>query len=507
VPDYDVVIVGCGPVGATLANLVGRRSLRVLAVERETSIYHLPRAVCFDGEILRMYQALGIADGIADVSVPLRGARFENERGEHLLSWDLPYDRHGSQGWGETYVFHQPDVEALLRERLAELRSVELLLGHEVHAVTQDTEEVTVSLSQVAGGEERTVTAAWVVGCDGASSLVRKTIGAEFRELGPSQDWLVVDAVRRAGREPDVPDVFVGYCWPSRPHAFLPMGNPRLRWELMVVPDDDRDRITTPAGVLELIQRFVTPEDIQIERAVIYTFRSLLAETWRDRRVLLAGDAAHLQPPFRAQGLCSGIRDVFNLAWKLDEVHRGGAAGSLLDTYETERQAHAEAWITIATELSNVINTTDPEIAARRDAHMIANPPPYDPSTPRLGAGLHQADDPAPAGFLSLQPALPDGTRLDDAIGSRFLVAMTPAVAAELPAATRAILDDRERFHVLDPESPVTAELLSRHGGHAALVIRPDRYVLGAADGATGLGEVLGRWTVHTRGRRAARSM
>lgn len=490
--DFDVAVIGCGPVGSTLAIALGQRGLRVLAVEREKSIHHLPRAVCFDGEILRMYQGLGLADGIAGVSTALRGFRYENEHGQALLDWDIPYDRTGSQGWGDAYMFHQPDVESQLRAEIASVPSAQLRDGHEVVGLSQDDSRVHISVRAMNTGEARTVTAAYAVGCDGAGSFVRRAIDSHFETLGPTQDWVVIDAVKL--RALDLPEILTGYCWPSRPHMFVPMAEPRLRWELMVRPDDDPSTLGTTEGAHRLIERFATRADVRIERTAVYKFRSSLAECWRVGRIFLAGDAAHLQPPLRAQGLCSGIRDAINLAWKLATVLQGEARDSLLDTYESERKAHARAWIEIATQLSSIINTTDSEVAAGRDAHMLANPMSYTNETPPLGPGLH-GDAPPPAGVLSEQALLGDGTRLDDLTGWRFLVAMTPVVEAELTSTARDVIADERWFHVLDSSSDVARELLRRHGASGALVVRPDRYVLGVADDAAGLEAVLDKWT------------
>ncbi len=494
--DFDVAIVGCGPVGATLAIALGQQGIRAVAIERETSIHHLPRAVCFDGEILRMYQSLGLADGIAEVSVPMRGFRYENEQGQALLDWALPHDRTGAQAWGDTHMFHQPDVEAQLRDHMAQLPGVELWDGHEVTALEQDDDGVRITVGALPDGATRTITAAYAVGCDGAGSFVRKAIGSSYEQLGAEQDWLVVDGIQLRPLD-HLPEFMTGYCWPSRPHIYVPMAYPRIRWELMVLPDDDRSVIGTVDGGYDLIERFVSRDDVRLERAAIYTFRSLLADHWRDRRVFLAGDAAHLQPPLRAQGLCSGVRDTINLAWKLVAVLRGEADDRLLDTYESERRAHARAWIEIATQLSDVINTTDPNVAAGRDAHMLANPMPYRNETPPLGPGLH-GEAPPPAGLLSEQAVLADGSRLDDETGWRFLVAMTSEVDAGLSAAARAALADDRWFHVLEPGSDLAGELLARHGATGALVVRPDRYVLGVAEDAAGLEELLAGWASYT---------
>ncbi|MFZ1994925.1 MAG: bifunctional 3-(3-hydroxy-phenyl)propionate/3-hydroxycinnamic acid hydroxylase [Solirubrobacteraceae bacterium] len=496
--EFDVAIVGCGPVGATLAIALGQQGVRVVAIEREASIYHLPRAVCFDGEILRMYQTLGLADGIAAVSAPMHGFKYENEAGQALIDWPLPYDQTGSQGWGATYMFHQPDVERLLRDTMAALPTVELWDAHEVRSLEQDEDGVSLTVTDLSNDSRRSVTAAFAVGCDGGASFTRRAIDSTFETLGPTQDWVVVDAVKL--RELDLPDIMIGYCWPSRPHFFVPMRDPRLRWEMMVLPEDDRDRVGTPEGAYDLITRFATRDDVRIDRAAVYKFRSSLAERWRSGRVFLAGDAAHLQPPLRAQGLCSGVRDAINLSWKLAAVVAGEADDSLLDTYESERREHARAWINIATELSKVINTTDPQVAAGRDAHMLAHPIPYTDETPPLGPGL-QGDAPPPAGVLSGQAMLEGGGRLDDETGWRFLVVMSPELEADLSDETRRTLADDRWFHVLAPHSTASVELRARHDDVPGVVVRPDRYLLGVAGDAAQLDALLGRWTAHLRPR------
>ena len=489
--DYDVAIVGCGPVGATVAALLGQAGMRVVAIERETEIYHLPRAVVFDDEIVRMYQKLGIAEGIADQSSPMRGFRYENHAGEVLLSW-VPKTLTTRQGWAHSHMFHQPDVEGLIRQRMAELPTVELLSGAEVESITQDDDAVTVSIRTLETDSAQQLTASYAIGCDGGNSMVRPAIGAEFETLGPSEDWVVIDGVTVGDPWPDGP--MVGYCWPEQPHMFLRMGHPRLRWEFMLMPGTDREIANTPEGAYELIERFGGPDRIEIARSAVYRFLSLLADSWRDRRIFLAGDAAHMQPPLRAQGLCSGIRDAVNLSWKLAAVWRGDASDALLDTYEAERRPHSEGWVRIAMGMAQVITTTDPEVAAARDKAMLANPIEVQDDSPSLGPGL-QDEQGAPANRLSAQGLLEDGTRLDDITKERFLVAMTPEVAASMSEADRDVLADDNWFHVLEPDSVISQQVLAANDADGAVVVRPDRYVLGVASDAAGLGELLAKWT------------
>jgi 3-(3-hydroxy-phenyl)propionate hydroxylase len=218
---------------------------------------------------------------------------------------------------------------------------------------------------------------------------------------------------------------------------------------------------------------------------VVYTFHSALSTRWRRDRLLLAGDAAHQMPPFLGQGMGSGLRDAANLAWKLAAVIKGGAPDALIDTYESERSEHVRAFIELAVELAGVIQTTDPERARVRDRELIANPTMLRPITPRLGRGLH-GDAPAPAGTRAAQPRLSDGALLDDQVGHRFCVLTTARLAGALAAAKRHLDSDMVIVTATGPAESYLTELQAE-----AVVIRPDRYILGVASSAAGLDALL----------------
>jgi 3-(3-hydroxy-phenyl)propionate hydroxylase len=444
-----------------------------------------------DDEVMRIYQNLGVADRMAGVVSRMVAARFINEAGQLLMGGET--GERGDQGWGEVYLFHQPHMEEVLHARMMEL-GAEVLYGTEVTAIEEGIRDVLLSCRTVDTPEQSTVTARYAVGCDGATSLTRHAIGSTWERLAPSQRWLCVDVLEK--RDLALPEALVGYCWTSRPHLYVPKGHGRHRWEFMLLDDDDHERLASSAGVWELLRRYVSPEDVELERTAVYNFRSQVAGPWRRGRVFLAGDAAHLQPPTHGQGLCSGIRDAVNLGWKLAAVIHGLARDELLDTYEHERRAHAVAWIKIATEISEMMNTLDPEVAAQRDEHMLAQmTPAAGTPTPPLGPGMHgDAGIDPPTAIRSAQGMLSDGTLLDDVTKWRFLVAAEPDVLAELPAADRALLEDDGLVHVFSEPRDELSHLLEQHGSHRALVVRPDRYVLGVADDAPGLHEVLGRW-------------
>ena len=489
--DYDVAIIGCGPVGAILSIVLGQHSVRSVALEREPGIYSTPRAVALDDEVMRIYQNLGLAEQMSTVVSPMLAAHFINDAGQLLMGGEVP--ERGDQGWGETYLFHQPHLEEILSARMVEL-GADVRYATEVTAIEEDGDEVRLSCRAVDTQGKSRITARYAVGCDGGTSFTRHAIGSTWEQLAPSQPWLCIDVLER--RDLGLGDALVGYCWTSRPHLYVPKGHGRHRWEFMLLEDDDTEHLASSEGVWELLGGYVSPEDVELERTAVYSFRSQVATAWRRGRVFLAGDAAHLQPPLRGQGLCSGIRDAVNLGWKLAAVIQGRACEELLDTYEPERRAHAAAWIKIATEISEMMDTLDPEVAARRDAHMLAHPTPV-AGTPRppLGPGMHgDADAAPPTAILSVQAVLAAGTLLDDVTGWRLLIAAEPDILAELPKADRALLEDDGLVHVVSEPGDALRQLLDQDGSHRALVVRPDRYVLGVADDAAGLHEVLSRW-------------
>ena len=483
-PEFDVAVVGGGPVGVTLLNLLGLHGLRAIGLEREPAAGHSPRAGSFDGEVMRIFQSAGLAEEIAETVAPGVGLRLVNEQRQTLLYMDDRGELR-PQAWAPGYRMYQPTLERILRAGLERFPDVELRFPYEVTALAQDEEGVALEV-RAPDGAASTVRAGYAVGCDGASSLVRGAIGARYESLGASQPYLVIDAKPR--RELDLPSEGILFCWPSRPHYWRGRA-PWLRWEIKVMPEDDPEAMAAPASVYRLLEGWITPEDAEIERVVVYTFHSLLADRWRVGRVLLAGDAAHVQPPFMGQGLCSGIRDTANLAWKLALVCRGEAGVELLDSYRDERAPHARAWIDEANRIGDIVTLTDREEAAQRDARLLAGSSELRPIVPRLGPGLH-VDAPEPAGTLSRQPFLPDGRRLDELVGPRFLLAASVRILDGLDAQTRAALDAAHRVVVLtDAEETIAAYLAAYEC--EAIVVRPDRYVLGVAGDVAELERVV----------------
>ena len=477
---WDVAIVGCGPAGATLANLLGQYGLSVLVLEREAEIYPLPRAIHFDGEVMRVFETAGLRAPIAAISRPgLKGMYFNNAAGETLLI-RAGSSAHGPHGCANNHYFHQPELEAVLRSGLARFATVEVRTRHEVLGIEQDAEHARLQVRELSSGQTHTVQARYVVGCDGARSLARKAIGTPMHDLGLHQPWLVFD-VRLKTEVPGLPDHTVQHCDPARPMTYCNVTGNRRRWEIMLMPGDDPEQLVQPQTLWQLVRPWVSPEQAEIERAVIYTFHSVMAERWHLGRIFLAGDAAHQTPPFLGQGMCAAIRDAANLAWKLEAVLRGRADEALLDTYGSERAPHAQAFIELAVRLGDIIQTTDPQAARERDARFKAGQPEiFHFPAPRLGPGLWQGEHPQVAQIFP-QPTLPDGRALDAVVGTNFALVAEPALLSTL---------DHERWTSLGlcllSAQGALGEWLQAQGVRA-VVLRPDRYILGVAQSADGL--------------------
>ncbi len=469
-----VVVVGAGPVGLTAALLLARRQLDVLIVERHRQPYPLPRAVHLDDEVFRVLQAAGVADDVLTLSRPMAGLRLLDGRHRVLAEFGRHPDA-GVHGWPQGSLVHQPDLERVLAAAVDADRRITVERGLEVTALAQDDDGVTLTVRTGGGGTDRTVRGAAVLGCDGANSTVRELIGATMRDLGPADRWLVLD-VRSAVELPVWPGVHQ-VCDARRPATFMPVTGDRYRWESRLGAGETVADAMVPARLRALLAP-VDPAVVQIVRAVEYTFRAQVADRWRHGRALLAGDAAHLSPPFVGQGLGLGLRDVHQLVWKLAAVVSGRAGEELLDTYQAEREPHARALIRVARLLGHLMTGggRGGDVVRRGVLAVLRRIPAVaalatDSRTPPLRGGplveRRGRSGRRLAGTLVPQPDVVSGgrhCRLDDVLGDG---------AAEITAELVVRRADGTESTVEDPSGT-----LVRWMGRAAVVrVRPDRIV------------------------------
>jgi 2-polyprenyl-6-methoxyphenol hydroxylase-like FAD-dependent oxidoreductase len=485
-PDADVVVVGCGPVGATLAILLAQSGHRVLVAERWTEPYPLPRAVHFDHEVARIFQACGLGATLASVTEPARVYEWRNGAGTTLLRFGRLAD--SASGWPESMMFNQPDIERLLDRRARELPEIDIRRGFRVTGL--DIAETGVVVHSADGAP---VTARFAVGCDGAGSTVRDRCNLGLVDLGYFYDWLIVDVVLDEDRVFD--PVNVQICDPVRPTTAVSGGPGRRRWEFMRLPHETLEGLNDEGRAWELLEPWdVHPGNARLERHAVYTFNARYAERWRAGPVLLAGDAAHQMPPFAGQGMCAGIRDAANLAWKLDLVLRGCADDGLLDTYEQERLPSAKGAIDFSMELGQVICGADPAAAAARDEAMaaaIGDGLVDVPALPAIAEGLIDTGSSA-AGHLFPQGHV-GGLRFDDVHGAGWrLVTTDAAVAAAHPPARR-WLESIGGQIVLVSATDDPYRLWFTDNPCSSALQRPDFHLFGTATGVDGTAAMIDR--------------
>ncbi len=488
---YDVAVIGMGPVGATLANLLAIRGLSVLIIDRERTIYNLPRAVQFDGECMRVFQTIGISDQLLPSLMVVPGMKFVDPDGNILIDWTRPTDL-GPQGWHASYRFHQPALEESLRARLQTYEKVDIRLQHDAYSFEQRTDRVFIRLEDVSAGKLLSTNARYVVGCDGARSIVRRFIGTELDDLKSHERWLVLDVILNRER-PDLGDYAIQYCDKASPATYIRGIGNRRRWELMLLPDEDAASMSRQEVIETLLAKWLEPGDAVLERSAVYTFHSVVANGWRNRRMLIAGDAAHQTPPFMGQGMCAGVRDASNLAWKLADVITGAASDGLLDTYEAERSPHVREFIEAAIRLGAVIRSIGPEV----DSYSSGAPPQqFATPQPRLGPGVH--DGSAASARISEQPILADGRRLDDLAGYRPILLVAPEIAPDAR-------DAADGMSVIVAQPGAAADVLARLDAKA-LLLRPDRYIAGIAHDPTDLKALIETYRLRCSLTRVARS-
>ena len=494
----DVAIIGAGPVGLFAALLLEQRGFTVALYERWPKFYPRPRACGVDHEIIRQLQDAGLATDLEPLLDPVIGPgknyEFVNGAGETILKID--WNRPGASGWAQMNMFYQPDVEQLLARRLEASPRVSIHRGLELISLKQFDDHVSLDFRATEKPDDLvSAKAGYVIGADGARSTVRELLGISQTDLGFEYDWLVVDVIPHEKRQ-WTPYV-VQHCNPARPCTLVGSGPGRRRWEFMRMPGESIAELNTTEKAWELLAPWdIRPDNATVERHAVYTFRGSWADQWKNGRVFLAGDAAHLMPPFLGQGLCAGMRDALALCWRLEAVLHAQAAETLLESYGPERSEHVQEIIRQAVEVGRLICMLDPvEVAARDERMKVAMKNPAlalkPPPEPRLGkGGAYLSEDPN-AGYLSVQGRVSrDGREglFDDVVGKGWQLLLRsdrvkPALDNQTQEAIRrlgvVVADFGPGGDTIDLDGTY-ASWFDRLGSDAVLV-RPDFYIFGTS--------------------------
>ena len=462
---YDVAIVGFGPTGGTLANLLALQGFSILIIEKEKSFYPLPRAVHFDDEIMRVFQTIGITDKFLKHTIINKGTKFVNSKNRVVLDWPRPRSI-TENGWYPSYRFHQPDLERKLRRRLKDFKKVSVMQSTKVNSLKEEKSSVKIFIENINNNKISEIRAKYIIGCDGARSTIRKQIKAKFQNLGFTQKWAVVDLILKKNKK-ELPDRTIQYSNSKRPATYCRNVGKRRRWEFAINNNESEKKVLSNSYIWNFLKPWLKPSEALMERKTIYTFQSAISKKWKKGRVFLAGDAAHLMPPFMGQGMCAGVRDASNLAWKIAYCLKNNHSEKLLNTYQSERYSNVIEYIKTTVKMGEFVNA----VGTSNITGEVSSTPNGQKSMksikPKLGKGLGKIND-KNRGKIFPQFKLKNGKSLDNKFFDKPLLIISSKYKKKLP----------KKINYINSN---TAKGLNEYMLNLkidAFVVRPDRFIL-----------------------------
>ena len=466
--EFDVTIVGLGPAGGTLANLLAMHGFSILILDREKSFYPLPRAVHFDDEIMRVFQTIGITKDFLKHTIINKGTKFVNSKDKVILDWPRP-KKITDNGWYPSYRFHQPDLEKKLRKKLKNYKKVSIEQNSEVKKIINSKNQVDIIYTNIDSHKEYIVRSKYLVGCDGANSITRKQIKTTMDNLGFTQKWAVVDLILKKKKN-NLPDRTIQYSNPKQPATYCRNVGKRRRWEFAIKKNHSDKKVLSERYIWNFLKPWLKKSEAIIERKTIYTFESAIARKWRKGRVFIAGDAAHLMPPFMGQGMCAGIRDASNLAWKIANCLRNKFNETLLNTYQSERSLNVKEYIETTMRMGEFVNAVESiQITdnIRSDNKGIKS---MQSIKPKLGKGLGNLKD-KNRGKTFPQFKLKNNKTLDNNFSKKGMIVLSSDVNPKTS----------KYYSILKAKNFSNVSRYLKNIKSKAILVRPDRFILASA--------------------------
>ena len=464
--EFDVTIIGLGPTGGTLANLIALSGFSVLILEREKSHYNLPRAVHFDDEIMRVFQTIGITKDFLKYTIINKGTKFINSKGRIVLDWPRPR-KITDNGWYPSYRFHQPDLERQLKKKLKKYNKVKILYNSKVNKITNYNEYVKVSFNNTKLNSFQEIKSKYLIGCDGANSVTRNVMNTKMNNLGFTQKWAVIDLILKKNKK-NLPDRTIQYSNPRQPATYCRNVGKRRRWEFAIKKNQSEKKILSEKYIWNFLKPWMKKKEAYIERKTIYTFKSAISRNWIKGRIFIAGDAAHLMPPFMGQGMCAGIRDASNLAWKIVKCLKSRHDKKFLKSYQSERFTNVKEYVETTMRMGEFVNAAESIEITDNISLGSDGTKSMQSIKPMLGKGLGDNDD-INRGKIFPQLNLKNGKTLDDNFSCSPILILSSELKNKKKLSKITTINENEVMGL--------AALLKSYKSKA-IIVRPDRFIL-----------------------------